>query len=105
MENIDPSAWAVAHPKSVHPLNEPLLSMVIRVLEFFRPMRKALAVLRLAPRRDEILLMVPEGAWSVLEETLQLDAVSPMFAAHLRRDITKALQAVRLIDLNEVPDA
>lgn len=104
MENIDPSAWAAAHPKSVRPLNDPLLSVAIRTLEFFRPMRRYLAVLRLGTRRDEILLMVPESAWSVLEETLQLDAVSPVFAAHLRRDITKALKAVRLIDLNEVDD-
>ncbi|HEX7395330.1 MAG TPA: hypothetical protein VF313_10420 [Anaerolineaceae bacterium] len=104
MQNTDSSNWAAAHPQSVHPLNDPLLSLTIRVLEFFRPVREALAVLSLAPKRGEIVLMVPEGAWSVLEETLQLDAVSPVFAAHLRRDITKALKAVRQIDLNEVQD-
>ncbi len=100
----DTSAWAAAHPQNVRPLNNPRLSLVIRVLEFFRPVREALALLSLAPRRGEIVLMVPEGAWSVLEETLQLDAVSPMFAAHLRRDITKALKAVRQVNLNEVQD-
>ncbi len=98
------STWAAAHLQSVRPLNSPLLSVAIRVLEFFRPMREALAILSLAPRRGEIVLMVPEGAWSVLEETLQMDAVSPVFAARLRRDITKALKAVRQVNLNEVQD-
>jgi len=105
MENTDSSTWAAAHPKSVRPLNDPMLSLTIRVLEFFRPVREALAVLSLVPKCDEIVLIVPEGAWIVLEETLQLDAVSPMFSAHLRRDILKALKAVRQINLNEVQDA
>ena len=105
MKNTASSTWAAAHPQSVRPLNSPWLSLVIRVLEFLRPVREALAILSLAPKRDEIVLMVPEGAWSVLEETLLLDAVSPMFEAHLRRDITKALKAVRQINLNEVQDA
>ena len=100
----DTSTWAAAHPQSVRPLNSPWLSLVIRVLELFRPVREALALLSLAPRRGEIVLVVPEGAWSVLEETLQMDAVSPVFEAHLRRDITKALKAVRLVNLNEVQD-
>jgi len=101
----DTSTWVAAHPQSVRPLNSPRLSLVIRVLEFFRPVREALALLSLTPRRGEIVLVVPEGAWSVLEETLQLDAVSPVFAAHLRRDIARALKAVRRINLNKVQDA
>ena len=100
----DTSAWAAAHPQSVRPLNSPLLSLAIRILEFFRPVREALALLSLAPKRGEIVLMIPEGAWSVLEETLQLDAVSPVFTAQLRRDITKALKAVRQINLDELQD-
>jgi hypothetical protein len=100
MRNI--SDWAVTHPESVHQLNRPLLSLAIRILEFFRPVQKALAVLRLAPRRDEIVLMIPEDAWGILEETLQMDAVSLVFETDLRRDIAKALRTVRRIDLNEV---
>ena len=105
MENMDSSTWAASHPKNVRPLNDPMLSLTIRVLEIFRPVREALAVLRLVPKRDEIVLMIPEGAWSVLEETLQLDAVSPMFEEHLRRDIAKALKSVRVINLIEVNGA
>jgi hypothetical protein len=105
MEHTAFSTWAAAHPQSVRPLNHPLLSLAIRVLEFLRPVREALAILSLAPKRDEIILMIPEGAWSVLEETLLLDAVSPVFEAHLRRDIARALKAVRRINLKEVQDA
>jgi hypothetical protein len=105
MEQTDPSTWAAAHPQSVHPLKDPLLSLTIRVLEFFRPVREALAILSLVPRRDEIVLMVPQSAWNVLIETLQLDAVSPLFEEHLRRDIIKALKAVRQIDLSGEQDA
>jgi len=100
----DSFTWAAAHPQSVRPLNKPLLSLTIRILEFFHPLQKALALIRLAPREDEIVLIVPEGAWNVLEETLQMDSVSPAFAVHLRRDIAVALQAVREIHLNEVKD-
>ena len=101
----DTSTWVAAHPQSVRPLNSPRLSLVIRVLEFFRPVREALALLSLTPRRGEIVLVVPEGAWSVLEETLLLDSVAPNFEAHLRRDISKALKAVRQVNLNEMQDA
>jgi hypothetical protein len=96
--------WAATHPQSVRPLNKPLLSLTIGILEFFHPVQKALALLRLAPRQNEIILIVPEGAWSILEETLQMDAVSPAFAANLRRDIAMALKAVQEIHLNEVRD-
>jgi hypothetical protein len=105
MENMDSSTWAAANPKSVRPLNDPMLSLTIRVLEFFRPVREALVILSLAPKRDEIVLMIPEGDWSVIEETLQLDAVSPMSEEHLRRDSAKALKSVRVINLNEVNGA
>ena len=96
--------WAATHPQSVRPLNKPLLSLTIRILEFFHLVQKALARLSLAPSRNEIILIVPEGAWSILEETLQMDAVSPAFTADLRRDIAIALKAVREIQLNEVQD-
>jgi hypothetical protein len=105
MEPTDYSTWAAAHPQSVRPLNNLLLSLTIRVLEFFRPVRDALTILSLTPRGDEIVLIVPEGAWRVLEETLQMDAISPMFEMHLRRDITKALKAIRQINLNGAQDA
>lgn len=98
-------SWAASHPQRVRPLNNPLLSLTIQVLVFFRPVREALAVFSLAPRRGEIVLMVPEESWSELEETLQLDAVSPIYAAHLRRDIIKALKAVRQVNLDEVQNA
>ena len=101
MEPTDSSAWADAHPQSVRPLNNLWLSLIIRVLELFRPVRDALAVLSLAPRHGEIILMVPARAWDILEETLQMDAVSPMFDIHLRRSIMKALKEVRQINLDE----
>jgi hypothetical protein len=101
MEPTDSSSWAEAHPQSVRPLNNLWLSLTIRVLELFRPVREALAVLSLAPRRGEIVLMVPARAWDILEETLQMDAVSPMFDIHLRLDIIKALKEVRQINLDE----
>ena len=100
----DSFTWARAHPQNVHALNKPLLSLTLRILEFFHPVQKALALLRLAPREDEIVLIVPERAWSLLEETLQMDAVSPAFTADLRRDIAMALKAVQEIHLNEVQD-
>lgn len=100
----DTSTWASAHPRSVRPLNSPWLSLVLRTLEFFRPVREALAVLRLAPKPGEIVLLVPEDAWCVLEETLQLDSVSSAFDAPLRLDIAKALKAVRQVNLDEVQD-
>ena len=102
MRNI--SNWAGAHPESVYPLNRSLLSLEIRILEFFRPVRRFLAMFRLAPKRDEIILIIPEGAWDILEETLQMDAVSSLFEAHLRQDISEALRMVRVLDLEERQD-
>jgi hypothetical protein len=104
MEPTDSSAWAEAHPQSVRPLNNLWLSLIIRVLELFRPVRDALTVLSLAPKPGEIVLMAPERAWNILEETLQMDAVSPMLDIHLRLDIMKALKEVRQINLDEAED-
>ena len=99
------STWAAAHPQNVRPLNNPLLSLTIRVMELIRPVREALSLLSLAPRRGEIVLIVSEEAWIVLEETLRLDSVAPNFEAPLRQNIAKALKAVRSVNLNETHDA
>lgn len=49
-----------------------------------------------------VTIKVPEAAWKVLHGTLELDAKSGSFDRELRREISKALDSVRAIELKEV---
>lgn len=53
-------------------------------------------------KKRTITIKVPEAAWNVLHETLEMDSQSSSFDPGLRKEIEKALDAVKALDLKEV---
>ena len=52
--------------------------------------------------RKTVTIRVPEEAWDVLLETLEMDAQSSAFDPALRKEIARALKAVRAIEHKEI---
>lgn len=49
-------------------------------------------------KKNYVVLRMPEDAWDTLSETLQMDAVAKNFGQDLRKEITKALGQVEVLE-------
>ena len=73
------------------------LRLAVSWLEFLRETRQTLALIQAAVHRDSVVMVWQRDDWNLLEETLEVDAISSHFELSLRTDIRKALDRGREI--------
>ena len=76
------------------------IRLAVSWLEFLRETRQSLEmIVKLAHKKSVVVIFRNEEDWSLIEETLRIDARSGNFDSDLRKDIERALDGMK-----EVPD-